>query len=173
MKPKEKAFQDYFPGGRCFGCGPANKFLKIKSYWVSREKLETTCNWKIKKNFCEITGDFLNGGVTFALMDCHAIWTAVAARYDMESRPFGSDPMICYVTGGANDIRFIKAIPISAKTLTVLARVKEMNSTSRKCIVETSIWLNGEKYSEATIIAVRKELSEGDVRKVKGEKYNG
>lgn len=164
---KEKAFQDYFPGGMCFGCGPANKFLKIKSYWISRECGETICNWRIKKGFSEITGKYLHGGTAFSLMDCHSIWTAVAARYDLERRPFGSEPVICYVTAGAENFRISKRIPLDSKALTVLAKVKETSPHSRKCLVEASIWVKGEKCAEVTIVAVRVDLLKDEIQKIK------
>src|SRR3989338_1951716 len=85
MSSKEKSFQDYFPGNSCYGCGPANKYGMhvTKSDWVTSEHRETMCNWKIKKKYSSAVAG-LHGGTSASLVDCHSVWTAIAARYDLE-----------------------------------------------------------------------------------------
>lgn len=68
------ALQDlYSPGGRCFGCGPANdKGLRIKSRVVGDEVVADFSPEPHHQAF----GGVLNGGIIGALLDCHSNWTA-------------------------------------------------------------------------------------------------
>ena len=148
------AFQDYFPGNLCEGCGPKNKTGKrIKSYWVTDKRLETICSWKMKKRYSAASENVLHGGCSASLMDCHSIWTAIAARYDLEKLPFGSSA-IWYETA-AMHFQLLKHIPIDAGILTIIARVEELKQHSRKCVVFSEIIVRGICCAEALIVGIR------------------
>ncbi|OGF62440.1 hypothetical protein A2662_01595 [Candidatus Giovannonibacteria bacterium RIFCSPHIGHO2_01_FULL_45_33] len=160
MSSKEKSFQDYFPGNSCYGCGPANKYGMhvTKSDWVTSEHRETMCNWKIKKKYSSAVAG-LHGGTSASLVDCHSVWTAIAARYDLEKRPFGSKSIICYVTAEML-IKYLKPVPMNAGLVSIISKVEELKEESRKCILFTELVAKGIICVTAKVIAVRVELSE-------------
>ena len=162
--PRQKAFQDYFPGNSCHGCGPANKRgLKIKSYWLDESidwlgKDIAVCSFKPRLYHAAATPDIVNGGITYSLMDCHAIWTAIAARHRFEKREeFGSLPLIWYVTAGADWIRYPAPTPLEAELL-VMAKVKFMHE--KICTLETAVIARGivTVKAEFTAYKVNKEV---------------
>ena len=58
-----RAFQDFFPGNRCFGCGPSNPIgHRIKSFWRDDKMEETICAWYPGKRFSAVTREVLHGG---------------------------------------------------------------------------------------------------------------
>ena len=158
---KEKSFQDYFPGNGCAGCGPANKTAhghRIKARWGSKPALETICEWKPALHPACRAGrpGTLHGGCAISLMDCNSIWTAIAARYEFEGRPFGSKPIIYYVTAGLKEpCKFIRPLPLDADHLTILSKVMEMHEKSGTCVLYSEIVVKGIKYAETGVIAVR------------------
>ncbi|OGF73946.1 hypothetical protein A2W54_03475 [Candidatus Giovannonibacteria bacterium RIFCSPHIGHO2_02_43_13] len=162
---KEKSFQEHFPGNICFGCGPANKrgIHVTKSYWVGPDHKETICNWRIRKFCTATTRGRINGAIQYALMDCHSIWTAIAARYDFEKRPFASDPVIMYVTGGSDYVKYLKPIPIDSEIITVLARVEELKTESRRCTIFAELVVKGVICAEARFFAVRVEPDPNEI----------
>lgn len=168
---KERSFQEYFPGGLCFGCGISNKrgIHVTKSYWVSKEHKESICNWRIKKYCSAAFGDTIHGGTLFTLMDCHSIWTAIASRYDLENRPYASDPAIIYVTAGAEKVKFLKPAPTDAEVATVISKVNEMGNESRRCILFSEIVIKGVICASAEIIAVRIYPAEEKIHMLRGE----
>jgi len=71
---EELSLQEKFaPRSICFGCGPANaKGLRIRSFVKGDE---VACRWRPEK-FHEAFPGVLNGGIIWALLDCHCNWTA-------------------------------------------------------------------------------------------------
>lgn len=121
-------FQDYFPENPCFGCGPSNPDgLHIKTYWHDPERRETISVWKPQLHHQGPPG-VVWGAIRFGLFDCNAVWAVIATSYLTEGRPFGANPPIWYVTGGANGLRFYKPVPIDS-TITVYARVTDFRRT--------------------------------------------
>lgn len=90
-------------------------------------------------------------------MDCHAIWTAIAARYEFEKREFACRPFIWYVTGTAQIVRYIKPVPMSA-VLEVKGRITCMRK--RKCYVVVEFFANGMLCALGRFIAVRAKFSD-------------
>lgn len=158
--PKEKSFQDYFPGNNCYGCGPANKdgVHVTKSRWLTSEHRETMCNWKIRKKYNSAVSG-LHGGTSATLLDCHSIWTAIAARYDLEQRAFASNPIIFYVTRHM-EIDFLKPVTMETDMLSVISKVEELKADSRACILFSEIVARGIVCVTARVVAVRIELPE-------------
>jgi acyl-coenzyme A thioesterase PaaI-like protein len=74
----ERSLQDtHAPHNACFGCGPANeKGLRIKSFVTDDGAV--VAEWRAEKHHEAFEG-MLNGGITGALLDCHANWTAAHA----------------------------------------------------------------------------------------------
>lgn len=72
------ALQDaFFPGNRCFGCGPSNPDgLHLKTY--EGEDGVFTAEWTPETTY-EGPPGVVNGGVMAIPMDCHSTWTAMHA----------------------------------------------------------------------------------------------
>src|SRR5690606_21167191 len=51
------------------------------------------------------------GGLIASLIDCHSIWTAIAAAYVADDLPHGSLPAISYVTGSLT-VKYLKPTPL-------------------------------------------------------------
>ena len=59
----------------CFGCGALNeRGLKIKSRWAGDRLV---CLWRPEAHHIGYPG-FVHGGMVASIVDCHAIWTAIA-----------------------------------------------------------------------------------------------
>ena len=59
----------------CFGCGALNaRGLKIKSRWAGDRLV---CRWRPEAHHIGYPG-FVYGGMVASIVDCHAIWTAMA-----------------------------------------------------------------------------------------------
>ncbi len=85
------AFQDELTNNNCWGCGSTNSHgLQIKSYWSG---VEVLCIWH-PKEYHVGPKHFLNGGIIATIIDCHCIFTAIAAAYRAEGRKMNSQPSI-------------------------------------------------------------------------------
>ena len=97
----------YAPNGVCFGCGPKNRRgLKLKSV-PDGDALRA--DWTPKPHHVAF-GNFGNGGIISALMDCHGIWAAAYAL--MRSRPLRSPPG---TVTSEYTVRFLRPSPIDGK----------------------------------------------------------
>lgn len=68
--------EQHLPGGRCFGCGPANdKGLRIRSFAHPDDLDELICRWKAESHH-EAFENVVNGGILGSLLDCHSNWAA-------------------------------------------------------------------------------------------------
>ena len=86
------AFQDQIPDNFCYGCGPGNPVgLRIRSIWAGNEAL---CVFQPGPYDSAGPRYILNGGIIATLIDCHAVCTAIAHAYRVESRAIGSVPEI-------------------------------------------------------------------------------
>ncbi|KKU06369.1 MAG: Thioesterase family protein [Parcubacteria group bacterium GW2011_GWA2_45_30] len=156
---KTKAFQDYFPGNRCFGCGPSNPIgHRIKSFWYDELKEITVCIWQPQLWFAAATPDILHGGTSGSLIDCHAIWTAMATRYKRENRAFGSPPYLWWDVTRNFSIDLMKKVPTDQGHLEILAKAVEMDD--HKAIVEARIMLHGEEKVFGRVVAVSTKPSQ-------------
>lgn len=158
MKPK-KAFQDYFPGNRCFGCGPANPHpdsYHLKSYWLDKSRRGTICKFTPKFYHSAATPDAMHGGVVASLLDCPSIWAAISARYKLENRRFGSRAGIWYVTARL-EVDYRKPTPID-RELTILSTILE--TREKKSIVESELWAGEERTALGLVVAVRVHFDE-------------
>ena len=147
------AIQDQLERNLCYGCGPANPDgLQIKSYYSGSE---ATCTFRPRPEHAAGPPHFLNGGILATVIDCHGVCTAVAAAYEAESRPIGSDPPLWYVTGSLT-VNYLLPTPIG-EPLVLRARVKE--SSGRKTWVEVEATSADREVARATVLAIRVPLS--------------
>jgi len=66
------------PGGRCFGCGPANaKGLRIRSFPTEASaSAHVRCDFTPEPHH-EAFENVLNGGIIGTVLDCHMNWTTI------------------------------------------------------------------------------------------------
>lgn len=143
------AFQDQIPGNYCWGCGPLNPLgLHIKSYWSGDESV---CTWQPDPHFMAGLQHILNGGIIGSLMDCHCICTAIAAAYEEEGRPIGTEPLIWYATAALN-VSFQKPTLI---TDLVTLRAQVVETVGRKSVLKCTLFVKGKARAMGEVVAVR------------------
>ncbi len=146
-----QALQDAWPDATCYGCGPANPAgLRIKSYWSS-DGSEVVCVFQPEPKYNAGFPNVMYGGLVASLIDCHSIWTAIAATYRSEGREHGSPPAISYVTGSLN-VRYLQPTPLD-QPVVLRARVTELHP--RKAMVACDLYSGGAKTAEGQVMAVR------------------
>lgn len=140
--------QDFMPNNVCFGCGSLNPDgLHIKS---AIEGDECICVWNSEPKY-HGWETVINGGILATLIDCHSMATALAASYDAEDRPWGSEPVYRYATGTIT-VRYLRPTA-NDKPITLKARVLEMKG--RKSRVHCDVYVEGQRTAEADIVAIR------------------
>lgn len=133
----------------CYGCGPLNPDgLQIKSYW---EGDGAVCTYRPRAAFMAGPRHVLNGGIIATLIDCHSICTAIAAIYQAEQRPLGSDPPIWCVTASM-EIQYLRPTPISEP---VVLRARVESSEGKRTTVRCSLSSGGIERVGARVVAVR------------------
>lgn len=104
-----------------------------------------------------------------SLMDCNSIWTAIAARYELEKRPFATAPYIIYVTAGfPGNPTLKKPIPVDIDHISIISKVLELNEKSRKCLLSSVIYVKGVICAETQVLAVQPELTQKEIKKYLG-----
>ena len=141
-------FQDHMPGNICFGCGTLNPDgLQIKSFW---EGDEGVCVWNPEPKY-RGWENVTNGGVVATLIDCHTMGTALAAAYQAEGRPMGSEPIYRYATATIS-VRYLKPTPNDRP---VTLRAKVIGASGRKTHLSCKVYVDGQVTAEAEVVGVR------------------
>jgi acyl-coenzyme A thioesterase PaaI-like protein len=160
MQPQ--AFQDLIPNNHCYGCGPQNlKGLQIKSYWQGGIAV---CRFEPRAEHSAGPLQFLNGGITATLIDCHSVCTAIAYAYEMEQRAIGIPPEIWCVTASLH-VDYLKPIPL-AHPVDLAAKITR--EEGKKIDVECKV-LSGEALcAQGQVLAVKvaaswKQMEKGGV----------
>lgn len=134
---------------RCFGCGALNAHgLQVKSRW---EGEGLVCHWRPQPHHIGHPG-FLYGGAIASVVDCHAIWTALATRcrdlgHDLRAGP----PPFAYVTARLS-IDYRKPATIDAG-IDLRAHVVERGD--RKSVVACSVFQHDVLCAFAEVVTVR------------------
>ncbi len=148
MATEKKYFQDYMPGGTCFGCGTANPHgLQIRSFWQDET---ATCIWQPEQKHQGWT-NLTCGGVIATLVDCHCIATAMATAIRNENREMDSEPKYLFATGSIN-LTFLKPSPID-QTLELRAHVTQIKY-EKKYTVACEVYAGKEKTAHAQVITL-------------------
>lgn len=135
---------------RCFGCGSLNeRGLQIKSHWDGDELV---CRWSPEPHHIGHPG-FVCGGVIAAVVDCHAIWTAMATACRNEGVPLddASPPPFAFVTGKLS-VSFLKPARID-RPLALHASVSD--KAERRVNVGCRVMQDGVECASAEVVAVR------------------
>lgn len=143
-----RALQDLAPI-RCFGCGALNPHgLHVKSRWDGDGLV---CRWQPRPFHVGHPG-FLYGGALASVVDCHAIWTALATRCrDVGHELADGPPAFAFVTARlAIDYRRPASIdaPIDLR-----AHVVERGE--RKSVVACSVFQRDALCAFAEVVTVR------------------
>lgn len=139
----------YAPHNTCFGCGPANaQGLRIRSFPVEGDGDPLGCTWRPSPHHEAFPG-MLNGGITGALLDCHANWTA--AHHLMRRRGLDAPP--CTVTADFH-VTLKRPTPMDVD-LELSARV--VSTEGDRVVVEATLTARGKVTAtcRGTFVAVR------------------
>ena len=143
-----KAIQDSIPHNHCWGCGTLNpRGLQVKSY-VEGE--ETVCRFQPWPEHMAGPTDVVNGGIIAAVIDCHAVCTALADAYRAAGAELGSEPLRWAVTASLR-IDYLAPTPIG-QPMELRARVREVKG--RKRVVDCTLRSGGKECARAEVIAV-------------------
>ncbi|AMO25411.1 hypothetical protein UC35_12395 [Ramlibacter tataouinensis] len=134
----------------CFGCGSLNeRGLQIKSHWAGPEEL--VCRWQPQPFHIGHPG-VVYGGMIASVVDCHAMWTAMAAHCrDSGIEMDGTALPFAYVTGKLS-VSYLKPAVID-QPLELRARV--VDKGERRSTVECVVLQRGQECARAEVIAVR------------------
>jgi acyl-coenzyme A thioesterase PaaI-like protein len=143
-----KAIQDCIPHNHCWGCGTLNpRGLQVKSY-VEGE--ETVCRFQPWPEHMAGPTDVVNGGIIAAVIDCHAVCTALADAYRAAGVELGSEPLRWAVTASLK-VDYLAPTPIG-EPMELRARVREVKG--RKRVVDCTLRSGGRECARAEVIAV-------------------
>ena len=146
---EERALQDVLKV-HCFGCGSLNEQgLQIKSHWDGDALL---CSWQPKSHHIGHPG-IVYGGVIASVVDCHAIWTAMATACRDEGLPLDDarPPPFAFVTGQLS-VSFLKPARID-RPLQLHAKVS--NKDERRVQVGCRVTQDGVECASGEVVTVR------------------
>lgn len=144
------AFQDQIPGNHCFGCGPENsQGLQIKSYWENDN--ESICLFTPSSHHSAGPTQYLNGGITSTIIDCHCVCTAIAKGYQLSEREIGEGEPIWFVTGNL-DVSYKKPVSID---LDVLLRAKVVTVKENKINLDCQLISGNKVCVESHVVAIK------------------
>jgi acyl-coenzyme A thioesterase PaaI-like protein len=142
------AIQDAIPDNHCWGCGTLNPHgLHLKSAW---EGDESVCRLTPRPEFMAGPPDVLYGGFIAAIIDCHAICTAISDAHRTAGRALGSEPRLWCVTASLR-VDYLEPTPLAAP-LELRARVREVKG--RKVVVDCVLHSEGRVRVRAEVLAV-------------------
>ncbi|MFN9281121.1 MAG: PaaI family thioesterase [Betaproteobacteria bacterium] len=130
----------------CFGCGSLNeRGLQIKSHWQGDELV---CRWRPPADHIGHPG-IVYGGTIASIVDCHAIWTALATHCRDAGLELTAAPP--YVTGKLS-VSYVKPARID-QVLELRARV--IDAGDRRSTVHCRVLQDGEECAVAEVVTVR------------------
>lgn len=138
----------------CFGCGALNeRGLQIKSRW---EGDELVCRWRPPPHHVGHPG-LVYGGTIASIVDCHAIWTALATH----CRETGTDLAAARVpvVTGRLAVNFLQPARIDAD---LVLRARVIDAGGRRATVRCHVLQDGQECAVAEVITVR--LQQGSER---------
>jgi len=145
---EEIAIQDRIPHNHCWGCGLLNpRGLKIKSH---RDGEETVCRFQPSPDHMAGPTHIVNGGILAAVIDCHAVCTAIDEAYRAAGRPLGSEPILWAATASLR-VDYLAPTPIG-EPLEVRARVTE--TKGRRRTIACTVRSGGRECVRAEVVAV-------------------
>ena len=142
------AIQDLIPHNHCWGCGTLNpRGLHIKSHV---EGDEAVCTFQPSPDHMAGPTNVLNGGIIAAVIDCHAVCTAIADAYRAAGQAIGTEPHRWCVTASLK-IDYLAPTPIDRP---VELRARVLEARGRKRVVECTVRSGGRDVVRAEVVAV-------------------
>jgi len=136
----------------CFGCGSLNEHgLQIKSHWQGEELV---CRWRPPPHHIGHPG-VVYGGTIASIVDCHSIWTALAAYCREVEADIAGGPA-AFVTGKLT-VSYLKPARID-QVLELRARV--VDAGERRATVACRVLQDGDECAVAEVVAVRIKTKE-------------
>jgi len=130
----------------CFGCGALNeRGLQIKSHWQGDELV---CRWQPPVHYIGHPG-VVYGGAIASVVDCHAIWTAMATHCRDEGMALDAAP--AFVTGRLA-VNYLRPAAID-RPLELRARVTDRGE--RRSTVACRVLQGEMECATAEVVAVR------------------
>ena len=143
----ESLQERYFPGMRCFGCGPANeKGLRLRSHARGDGTVTALFTpWPEHDNGL----GFLNGGIIATVLDCHS---AAAVTHEAFTRGWPPLPgaSLPYVTAGL-DVQYLRPAPLTG-IVELFAEVTEADESR----MTAHAWLEWDGKPRAEVTALWK-----------------
>ena len=154
----DTATRDPFDDGRalqdrlkvhCFGCGALNAHgLHIKSRWTGDEFV---CIWQPRPEHIGHPG-VVYGGTIASVVDCHAIWAAMAMHCREAGHDLNSGPPSFAVVTARLSVNYLKPADV-ALPLELRARIVEHGE--RKTLVSCSVRQGPVECATAEVVTVR------------------
>lgn len=130
----------------CFGCGSLNpQGLQIKSHV---EGDEVVCRWQPPPQYIGHPG-IVYGGTIASIIDCHSIWTAIAAYCEAEGIPIDQSPPVVTARLAVN---YLKPGKID-QPMELRARVTDRSE--KRFSVACRVLQGGVEVANAEVVAVR------------------
>ena len=143
----QRSIQSKMRPNHCFGCGHDNPHgLQIESYW---EGDEVVCNWT-PKDYMTGPPNYLYGGTSASLIDCHSVNAAVAYANKKLGYEETFSPDLHMVTGTMT-IKYLKPVPLQLLFL----RAKIIKVDGRKYTVQTTIECDGVVCVTGEVIGIQ------------------
>ena len=135
MDDRQPSLQErYAPGGRCFGCGPANEGgLRIRTFEAG-EPGSVETRWQASKTHEAFDG-VVNGGICATLLDCTMNWAALSTLLGRERPAAVPDTVTAELS-----VRYLAPTPADRP---VLVRARVVGIDGRRVSVEGTIEADG------------------------------
>ena len=141
--------QNFYPEAAavCYGCGRHNEQgHHVQTLWDGEFGIARFT----PKDYHTGYAGVVYGGLIASIIDCHAMGTAIAAKYEALGRTPNPDNPIAAVTGNLN-ISYRKPTPMGVE-LVFKSQVKEMHE--RKAIITCSLYVDDDETVQSETIAV-------------------
>ena len=145
----DHAIQDFYPDeyAHCYGCGRLNRDgLHVRTLWDGDETVST---FTPRPYHIAFPG-FVYGGLIAAVIDCHSIGTAAAAKERAAGREPGDGPAPRFVTAALH-VDYLKPTPLGPP-LEIRASVK--TTSERKIVVAATVSALGVVTARGEVVAV-------------------
>ncbi len=143
---EQECIQEKMRPNCCFGCGLDNPHgLQINSYWDGDE---VVCSWS-PEDYMTGPPDYLYGGTSASLIDCHSVNAAVAYANKMEGHEDKYDQNIRMVTGTMT-VKYLNPVPMKPVKLTATIEKVE----GRKYTVKTTLKSGNETCVVGEVLAI-------------------
>jgi len=144
-----KPIQNFYPDAAavCYGCGRHNEQgHHIQTFWDGTFGIARFT----PKNYHMGYPGFVYGGLIASIIDCHAMGTAIAAKYEALGIEPSDDTEVTAVTGNLN-VSYRKPTPMGVE-LVFKAQIKALHE--RKAIVTCSVYADDLETVQSETIAV-------------------